>query len=90
LASAGARFESGQLALSEGRWDDARASFEAALAVDETPEAHEGVAWAAVWKLAVLGRAALAPAHRCTGSLGRGRDDVGHAEDGRRGTQVAG
>ena len=49
MASAAPRVESGQLALSEGRWDDARASFEAAIAVEETPEAHEGVAWAAVW-----------------------------------------
>ena len=49
MASVGARLELGQLALSEGRWDDARASFEAALAVEETAEAQEGVAWAAVW-----------------------------------------
>jgi LuxR family transcriptional regulator, maltose regulon positive regulatory protein len=45
----GARVEAGQRALSEGRWEDARGAFEAALADQETPEAHEGVAWAAVW-----------------------------------------
>ena len=44
-----AQLASGEFALSEGRWEDARGSFEAALAVEETPEAHEGVAWAAVW-----------------------------------------
>jgi LuxR family transcriptional regulator, maltose regulon positive regulatory protein len=49
LASAVARLEAGQLALSEGRWDDARGSFEAALAVEETPDAQDGLAWAAVW-----------------------------------------
>jgi LuxR family transcriptional regulator, maltose regulon positive regulatory protein len=49
LASAVARLEAGQLALSKGRWDDARSSFEAALAVEQTPEAQEGLAWAAVW-----------------------------------------
>ena len=48
-SSAAGRLESGQLALSEGRWDEARASFEAALGDEETPEAHEGVAWSAVW-----------------------------------------
>jgi tetratricopeptide (TPR) repeat protein len=49
LVSPDAWLESGQRALSAGRWEDARDSFEAALAVEETPEAHEGVAWAAVW-----------------------------------------
>ncbi|MGH2948016.1 MAG: hypothetical protein ACRDPC_17485, partial [Solirubrobacteraceae bacterium] len=48
-ATAAAHLESGELALSEGRWQDARGSFEAALALEQTPEAHEGVAWAAVW-----------------------------------------
>jgi len=48
-APAGARLEAGQRALSEGRWEDARGSFDAVLAVEQTPEAHEGLAWAAVW-----------------------------------------
>lgn len=39
----------GERALKEGRWDDARAAFEAAVAADETPEALEGLAWAARW-----------------------------------------
>jgi LuxR family transcriptional regulator, maltose regulon positive regulatory protein len=49
LAAAAARLESAELALSQGRWEDARRSFDAALAVERTPEAHEGLAWAAVW-----------------------------------------
>ena len=35
--------------LSEGRWEAARAFFEAALAAEETPEAFEGLSWAAWW-----------------------------------------
>ena len=35
-------------ALSEGRWPFARACFEEALAVKETPEALEGLAWAVI------------------------------------------
>jgi LuxR family maltose regulon positive regulatory protein len=49
LTATAAQLESGELALSEGRWEEARGSFEAALAVEQTPEAHEGLAWAAVW-----------------------------------------
>ncbi len=49
LTAAAAQLESGELALSEGRWEEARGSFEAALAVEQTPEAHEGLAWAATW-----------------------------------------
>lgn len=49
LAAAAAQLESGEFALSEGRWEEARGSFEAALAVEQTPEAHEGLAWAALW-----------------------------------------
>src|SRR5919106_3865134 len=48
-SAAAAQVESGRLALSEGRWEDARGSFEAALADEQTPEAQEGLAWAAVW-----------------------------------------
>ena len=35
--------------LQEGRWDAARASFEAAVSAEETPEAFEGLSWAAWW-----------------------------------------
>src|SRR5688572_24492770 len=49
LAAAAAQLESAELALSEGRWEDARGSFEAALAVEQTPKAEEGLAWASVW-----------------------------------------
>ena len=35
--------------LREARWDAARESFEATLAADETPEAFEGLSWAAWW-----------------------------------------
>ena len=37
------------IALEEGRWDAARASFEEALAEQETPESFEGLSWAAWW-----------------------------------------
>ena len=35
--------------LGDGRWEAARASFEEALADEETPEAFEGLSWAAWW-----------------------------------------
>ena len=35
--------------LREGRWDAARARFEAAVSAQETPEAFEGLSWAAWW-----------------------------------------
>lgn len=35
--------------LSEARWDAARAFFEESLAIEETPEAFEGLSWAAWW-----------------------------------------
>ncbi len=35
--------------LQEGRWEAARAHFEEALAVEATPEAFEGLSWAAWW-----------------------------------------
>jgi LuxR family transcriptional regulator, maltose regulon positive regulatory protein len=38
--------DAGWCALSEGNWSGARASFEAALAGGETPEALEGLGWA--------------------------------------------
>src|SRR5262245_3855719 len=39
----------GQAALVEGRWDDAREAFEAALAAEETADAHLGLAEASWW-----------------------------------------
>lgn len=35
--------------LDEGRWDAAKAAFEQAIAAEETPEAYEGLSWAAWW-----------------------------------------
>jgi DNA-binding NarL/FixJ family response regulator len=48
VASAG-HLGAGQLALTEGRWDDACAAFEAALTTEETAEAHLGLAQAQWW-----------------------------------------
>src|SRR5689334_3640446 len=39
----------GWAALNRGDWADARAQFQATLAEEETPEAWEGMAWAAWW-----------------------------------------
>jgi LuxR family transcriptional regulator, maltose regulon positive regulatory protein len=39
----------GWAALAEARWEVARACFEKALVRGETPEAHEGLSWAAWW-----------------------------------------
>jgi LuxR family transcriptional regulator, maltose regulon positive regulatory protein len=39
----------GRMELQEGRWETARALFEQALAVKATPEAFEGLSWAAWW-----------------------------------------
>ena len=39
----------GWTALRDGRSGEARASFESAIAAAETPEAHEGLSWAAWW-----------------------------------------
>jgi RNA polymerase sigma factor (sigma-70 family) len=44
-----ASLEAGWAELAEGSWDAARATFEAALEVEETPEAFEGLSWAAWW-----------------------------------------
>ena len=43
------QLETGLDALSDGRWEAARASFVAALAEHEAPEALEGLSWAAWW-----------------------------------------
>jgi LuxR family transcriptional regulator, maltose regulon positive regulatory protein len=43
------RNEAGWAELGQGRWSEARASFEEALARDVTPEACEGLSWAAWW-----------------------------------------
>lgn len=47
--STDAVLEAGRDALSRGAWDEARESFEAALRDRETPEALEGLSWAAWW-----------------------------------------
>ncbi len=39
----------GREALARAAWEEARASFEAALNLEETPEACEGLSWAATW-----------------------------------------
>lgn len=41
--------EAGWADLREGRWERARASFCEALRAEESPEAHEGLSWAAWW-----------------------------------------
>jgi LuxR family maltose regulon positive regulatory protein len=43
------RLETGWIELRDGRWDAARAIFERAVGVAETPEAFEGLSWAAWW-----------------------------------------
>ncbi len=45
-----ALLEAGRLALSAGRFDDARRELEAALREAEIPEASEGLGWAAIWR----------------------------------------
>jgi ATP/maltotriose-dependent transcriptional regulator MalT len=42
--------EAGWAALDDGRWDDARTAFAAALEVEERPESLEGLSWAAWWQ----------------------------------------
>jgi len=44
-----APIDAGWAALAEGSWEAARESFERAIAVAETPEAFEGLSWAAWW-----------------------------------------
>jgi LuxR family transcriptional regulator, maltose regulon positive regulatory protein len=44
------RLESAWAELAAGRWDEARALFEAAVATEETAEALEGLSWAAWWR----------------------------------------
>ena len=43
------RLDSGWRELQEGRWVEARARFEQAAGAEETPEAFEGLSWAAWW-----------------------------------------
>ena len=43
------RLHAGRAALEQARWSAARAIFEETLAEDETPEAFEGLSWAAWW-----------------------------------------
>jgi LuxR family transcriptional regulator, maltose regulon positive regulatory protein len=47
--SARDHLHAGRAALARGDWEQARASFDAALAVDESAEAWEGRSWAAWW-----------------------------------------
>ena len=42
--------QAGWGALAEGRWQSALAEFSMALAERETPEALEGLSWAAWWQ----------------------------------------
>ncbi len=48
-STASGRVAAGWAELAGGRWHDARASFEKALADAETPAALEGLSWAAWW-----------------------------------------
>jgi LuxR family transcriptional regulator, maltose regulon positive regulatory protein len=48
VRSSGA-LDAGWAELAAGRWDAARASFDRALTAEETPEAYEGLSWAAWW-----------------------------------------
>lgn len=48
-AERGSLLDTGLKALAEGSWLEARTSFEAALRERETPEALEGLSWAAWW-----------------------------------------
>lgn len=43
------RLDAGRAELGHGRWQAARILFEEALAAEETPEALEGLSWAAWW-----------------------------------------
>ena len=43
------RLNAGWAALRDGRWAAARSAFQDALAAEETPEACEGLSWAAWW-----------------------------------------
>ncbi|HWM14855.1 MAG TPA: LuxR C-terminal-related transcriptional regulator [Gaiellaceae bacterium] len=43
------RLRAGRAALAQADWGTARATFEEALAGEETPEAFEGLSWAAWW-----------------------------------------
>jgi DNA-binding NarL/FixJ family response regulator len=47
--SASGRTEAGWTALSAGRWDAARQAFQAALELEETAEALEGLSWSDWW-----------------------------------------
>jgi LuxR family transcriptional regulator, maltose regulon positive regulatory protein len=44
------RLEAGWAELGQGRWDAATAFFEEAVAAEGTPEAFEGLSWAAWWR----------------------------------------
>jgi ATP/maltotriose-dependent transcriptional regulator MalT len=61
----------GAAALAEGRWADARARFEAQLAVEESPAAWEGLGWAGYWlhdaELTIRSRERAYQAYRAQG-----------------------
>ncbi len=47
--SAAELLATGWVELGKGRWPAAREAFEGALAAEQTPEAYEGLSWAAWW-----------------------------------------
>lgn len=47
--TAAERVEAGRVALARGAWDVARALFQAAASMEETPDALKGMSWAAWW-----------------------------------------
>ena len=49
VAPAPTALADGHAALARGDWPEARAAFEAAIAVEPTPEAWEGLGWACWW-----------------------------------------
>ncbi|MGD9531099.1 MAG: hypothetical protein AB7V44_30510, partial [Pseudonocardia sp.] len=75
---AGALVDAGTAALADGRWERARSAFEAVLATQEQPEAHDGLAEALWW----LGEPDASLAHRERAFVGfrrAGRDGAAAA-----------
>lgn len=64
----------GANALARGAWDEARGHFESATAREETPEAWEGLGWAAWWqddeKITLDARERAFHAYRARGDVG--------------------
>jgi LuxR family transcriptional regulator, maltose regulon positive regulatory protein len=67
------RLAAGWAALGDGRWSEARAAFEEAVAAEETPEGFEGLSWAVWWLDAA---AAVLPAREQAYRLYRKRGDA--------------